>query len=74
MGPAPGLQLPEDVKGYHSLVPLETPPDKKKFTHGWSAMNYKATKSEDGRTYLLRRIESTGLLRFGFIIMSLMKI
>ena len=65
------MQLPEDVQGYHSLVPLEMPSvsgsgsekDKRKgFGMGMGsslqAILYKATKAADGRVYALRRIES----------------
>ena len=58
MGPAPGLHLPEEVQGYHSLVPMELPTQDKKKFNNWNCVMYKATKIEDGRTYALRRIES----------------
>ena len=90
---APG-SLPEEVQGYHSLVPLEV--DKKKvgtggagngvggglggglgggrtadggggMGGGWPSMSYKAIKSEDGGTYVLRRIESACLSLFFFL-------
>lgn len=57
-GPAPGLPLPEEVQGYHSLVPLEMPNTEKRKIMSWSTMTYKAIKTSDGRAYALRRIES----------------
>ena len=53
------ISLPEDVGGYHSLVPLENPSgeQKRKFSN-WASVVYKAVKMSDGRPYVLRRIES----------------
>ena len=57
-GPAPGLGLPEDLQGYHSLVPLEnTAGDRRKFGN-WVSTVYRAISSKDGLPYVLRRIES----------------
>ncbi|THH07581.1 hypothetical protein EW145_g3287 [Phellinidium pouzarii] len=62
MGAPPGLPLPEEVQGYHSLVPLEiASPDKKKFG-SWNSTVYKAIKISDGRAYVLRRIENFRLM------------
>ena len=52
------LGLPEELQGYHSLVPLEAiASDRRKFGN-WYSMVYRATNSNDGATYVLRRIES----------------
>lgn len=57
--PAPGLGLPEDLQGYHSLAPLEpVTGDRRKFGN-WHSAVYRAINSADGQTYVLRRIEST---------------
>ena len=56
--PPPGLNLPEETQGYHSLMPLEaTAGERRKFGNWYSAV-YKAVNSQDGVTYALRRIES----------------
>lgn len=55
-----GLGLPEELQGYHTLVPLEpTLPvaERKKFGN-WHSMVYKATRTSDGIPHVLRRIES----------------
>lgn len=54
----PGLGLPEELSGYHTLVPLEAlGNDRRKFGN-WFSSVYRATNSQDGATYVLRRIES----------------
>ncbi|GJE92937.1 PAB-dependent poly(A)-specific ribonuclease subunit PAN3 [Phanerochaete sordida] len=56
--PAPGLNLPEETQGYHSLMPLEsTAGERRKFGNWYSAV-YKAVNSQDGVAYALRRIEN----------------
>jgi len=57
--PAPGLNLPEELQGYHTLVPLEvtTGSERRKFGN-WYSTVYRAIKASDGLPYLLRRIES----------------
>lgn len=56
--PPPGLNLPEETQGYHSLVPLElTVGERRKFGN-WYSIVYKAVNSQDGITYALRRIEN----------------
>lgn len=56
--PASGLNLPEELQGYHTLVPLESiAGDRRKFGNWYSTM-YRATNSTDGIAYALRRIES----------------
>ncbi|KAI5118625.1 hypothetical protein M0805_006993 [Coniferiporia weirii] len=62
MGPALGLPLPEEVQGYHSLVPLEIASSEKKKFGNWTSMVYKAIKISDGRAYTLRRIENFRLM------------
>ncbi|KAI0314481.1 hypothetical protein OF83DRAFT_1277645 [Amylostereum chailletii] len=60
--PAPGLNLPEELQGYHSLVPLEpTAGDRRKFGN-WYNTVYRAT-GKDGRGYVLRRVESFRLMQ-----------
>ena len=54
----PGLVLPEELSGYHTLVPMEPiGADRRKFGN-WYSMVYRATSSTDGSTYILRRVES----------------
>lgn len=58
--PSPGLNLPEELQGYHTLVPLEpTGPsaERRKFGN-WYSTVYRAIKASDGLPYILRRIES----------------
>lgn len=56
-----GLNLPEEMQGYHSLIPLENiggSTERRKFGN-WHSTVYRAINSLDGGTYCLRRIEST---------------
>ena len=56
----PGLKLPEELQGYHTLVPLEpsgTGAERRKFGN-WYSTVYRAIRSSDGLPYALRRIES----------------
>ncbi|KAI0045167.1 hypothetical protein FA95DRAFT_1561372 [Auriscalpium vulgare] len=54
---APGLNLPDELSGYHTLVPLEsTTEDRRKFGN-WHSTVYRATGKDD-RGYALRRIEN----------------
>lgn len=57
--PALGFNLPEELQGYHTLVPLENigSADRRKFG-SWFSTVYRATNSTDGIAYVLRRIES----------------
>ncbi|KAH9893951.1 kinase-like domain-containing protein [Cubamyces lactineus] len=56
--PPAGLGLPEELQGYHTLVPLETiGADRRKFG-SWYSTVYRATNSSDGVTYVLRRAEN----------------
>lgn len=57
-GPTPGLNLPEEIQGYHSLVPLEALTDNRRKFGNWLCATYKAVNSTDGATYVLRRVES----------------
>lgn len=61
--PVPGLNLPEELQGYHTLVPLEqTTGDRRKFGN-WYSTVYRATSSVDGAEYVLRRIENYRLIQ-----------
>lgn len=52
------LGLPEELQGYHTLVPLELPgADRKKFGN-WHSIVYRATRTSDGLAHVLRRIEN----------------
>ncbi|KAJ7631888.1 hypothetical protein DFH06DRAFT_1223164 [Mycena polygramma] len=58
--PPQGLNLPEEMQGYHSLIPLENiggSAERRKFGN-WSSSVYRAINSVDGATYCLRRIEN----------------
>ncbi|KAJ3552928.1 hypothetical protein NM688_g3893 [Phlebia brevispora] len=57
-GPPPGLNLPEELQGYHSLVPLEPIGGERRKFGNWYSTVYKAVNSSDGFTYALRRIEN----------------
>ncbi|KAJ7938303.1 hypothetical protein B0H13DRAFT_1942308 [Mycena leptocephala] len=60
MAPPPGLNLPEEMQGYHSLIPLENiggSTERRKFGN-WNSTVYRAINSLDGGTYCLRRIEN----------------
>ncbi len=57
--PMHGVLLPEEMQGYHSLVPIDS-----MGVHSfssWNTMLYRATKADDGVQYCLRRIESSYL-------------
>ncbi|KAI8972607.1 hypothetical protein BD414DRAFT_216902 [Trametes punicea] len=61
--PPPGLVLPEELQGYHSLVPLEpVGADRRKFGNWYSTL-YRAVNSSDGATYVLRRVENFRLIQ-----------
>ncbi|KAI0632890.1 hypothetical protein C8Q77DRAFT_853614 [Trametes polyzona] len=56
--PPTGIGLPEELQGYHSLIPLEPiAGERRKFGH-WFSTLYRATNSSDGLTYVLRRVEN----------------
>ncbi|KDQ54455.1 hypothetical protein JAAARDRAFT_60456 [Jaapia argillacea MUCL 33604] len=56
--PAPGLNLPEELAGYHTLVPLEHVGGERRKFGNWYSSVYRATSSKDGSAYALRRIEN----------------
>lgn len=56
--PPPGLGLPDETQGYHSLVPLEATVGERRKFGNWHSTVYKAINSSDGFAYSLRRIES----------------
>ncbi|KAL6308885.1 kinase-like domain-containing protein [Sparassis latifolia] len=59
----PDMMLPEEMQGYHSLVPLEpSTGDRRKFGNWYSSV-YRATNSADGLQYVLRRIENFRLMQ-----------
>ncbi|KAF6749542.1 hypothetical protein DFP72DRAFT_912891 [Ephemerocybe angulata] len=60
----PGLNLPDELQGYHTLVPLEVTPtgtERRKFGN-WYSTVYRAIKASDGLPYVLRRIENYRLV------------
>jgi hypothetical protein len=60
--PGPGLNLPDELQGYHTLVPLESiGGDRRKFGN-WYSTVYRATSEATGIAHALRRIESEFLL------------
>ncbi|KAK0189651.1 hypothetical protein F5146DRAFT_1051881 [Armillaria mellea] len=61
--PAPGLNLPEDLQGYHTLVPLESSAANERRKFGsWYSTVYRAINSTDGAPYTLRRVENYRLM------------
>ncbi|TFK87873.1 hypothetical protein K466DRAFT_490113 [Polyporus arcularius HHB13444] len=58
-----GLGLPEELQGYHTLVPLEPLGGERRKFGNWYSMVYRATSSNDGSTYVLRRIENFRLMQ-----------
>ncbi|KAF9221691.1 hypothetical protein BS17DRAFT_803255 [Gyrodon lividus] len=60
--PFASYNLPDELQGYHSLVPLEpTPSDRRKFFTWFSTM-YRATNANDGVVYALRHVENFRLM------------
>ncbi|VDC07257.1 unnamed protein product [Peniophora sp. CBMAI 1063] len=59
--PAPGLNLPEEINGYHTLVPLESTQGERRKFGGFPSTVYRAT-GKDGRGYVLRRVENFRLM------------
>ncbi|KAF7793555.1 hypothetical protein EIP86_004669 [Pleurotus ostreatoroseus] len=57
-GPLPGLNLPEELQGYHTLTPLEPISGERRKFGNWFSTVYKAVNSTDGFTYAFRRIEN----------------
>ncbi|TFK48299.1 hypothetical protein OE88DRAFT_1714149 [Heliocybe sulcata] len=56
--PMPGLNLPEDLQGYHSMVPLEALVGERRKFGNWSTVVYRAINGKDGVPYALRRMEN----------------
>ncbi|KAJ3997263.1 hypothetical protein F5050DRAFT_1753432 [Lentinula boryana] len=62
--PLLGSNLPEELQGYHTFVPIDTvsSPDRKKFFN-LNSIVYRAINSTDGIPYVLRRIENFRLMQ-----------
>jgi len=56
--PALGLGLPDELQGYHSLVPLENTAGERRKFGNWMSTVYRAISSKDGLPYVLRRVEN----------------
>lgn len=56
--PPPGLILPDDIQGYHTLVPLEIIAGDRRKLGNWYSTVYRAMNTKDGIAYTLRRVES----------------
>ncbi|KAJ7468473.1 hypothetical protein FB451DRAFT_1091934 [Mycena latifolia] len=68
MTPPAGLNLPEEIHGYHTLIPLENiggPTEQRRKFGNWHSTVYRAVNSLDGATYALRRIENFRLTQQG---------
>jgi PAB-dependent poly(A)-specific ribonuclease subunit 3 len=52
------LNLPDELQGYHSLVPLENAGGERRKFGNWYSTVYRAVSSTDGTSVVLRRIES----------------
>ncbi|KAF9238694.1 hypothetical protein BU15DRAFT_88313 [Melanogaster broomeanus] len=60
--PFPPYNLPDELQGYYSLVPLEpTLTDRRQF-FSWFSTMYRATNANDGIAYALRRVENFRLM------------
>ncbi|KAG6857026.1 hypothetical protein H0H87_010699 [Tephrocybe sp. NHM501043] len=59
-----GSNLPEEIQGYHTLVPLEpaTGTVERRKIANWYSTVYRAINSTDGLPYALRRIENFRLM------------
>jgi PAB-dependent poly(A)-specific ribonuclease subunit 3 len=60
-GAAPvGMGLPEELQGYHTLVPLEAtgPGVERRKLGNWHSTVYRAIRGSDGVPHALRRVES----------------
>ncbi|KAG6888561.1 hypothetical protein C0992_008190 [Termitomyces sp. T32_za158] len=53
-----GSNLPEELQGYHTLVPLEPTTGDRRKLGNWYSTVYRAINATDGLPYALRRIES----------------
>ncbi|KAF7320832.1 PAN2-PAN3 deadenylation complex subunit PAN3 [Mycena chlorophos] len=58
MAATPGLGLPEEMQGYHSIIPLDNLNSERRKFGNWSSTVYRAINSKDGATYCLRRVEN----------------
>ena len=65
--PFPPYNLPDELQGYYSLVPLEQPPSDRRKFFSWFSTVYRATNANDGLAYALRRVESVFSLTNGRI-------
>ncbi|KAN0142137.1 hypothetical protein V8E53_000599 [Lactarius tabidus] len=59
--PAPGFNLPDELQGYHTLVPLESTTGERRKFGNWYSTVYRAT-GKDGRSYVLRRVSDFRLM------------
>ncbi|KAH9976696.1 hypothetical protein BGW80DRAFT_1289831 [Lactifluus volemus] len=59
--PAPGLNLPDELQGYHTLVPLESTSGERRKFGNWYSTVYRAT-GKDGHGYVLRRVSDFRLM------------
>ncbi len=59
--PAPGLNLPDELQGYHTLVPLESVAGERRKFGNWYSTVYRAT-GKDGHAYVLRRVSGMLIL------------
>ncbi|KAG6901730.1 hypothetical protein C0995_008618 [Termitomyces sp. Mi166 len=57
-----GSNLPEELQGYHALVPLEPTTGDRRKLGNWHSTVYRAINSTDGLPYALRRIENYRLM------------
>ncbi|KAG1777892.1 hypothetical protein EV702DRAFT_1098247 [Suillus placidus] len=60
--PLPGHNLPDELQGYHSLALLEPSVTERRKFFSWYSTVYRATSSNDGVLYALRRIENFRLM------------
>ncbi|KAF9054213.1 hypothetical protein BJ165DRAFT_1337759, partial [Panaeolus papilionaceus] len=60
-----GLALPEELQGYHTLVPMEPTGSgvERRKIGNWYSTVYRAIKASDGVPYALRRIEGYRLMQ-----------
>lgn len=63
--PFPPYNLPDELQGYHSLVPLEQASSERRKFFSWFSIVYRATNVNDGLPYVLRRVESVSALSKG---------
>jgi len=60
--PGPDLNLPDELQGYHTLVPLEAVGNDRRKFGNWYSTVYRATSDTTGVAYALRRIENYRLM------------